>query len=235
MSSTATVSSRMTLYSENFSPHSASVRIAIHAKALDIAIVAPPGGLKSAQYHKINPLGTIPCLILDNGAALPESLAIMEYLEEKFPAPPLLPVSAEARAHVRMLSRIGELQIMIQSAELIALGDTQPRDEGAAAQRLTRMVRGLAALQNSLSGEDFAAGRHLMLADCQLAPALYGVPIAAGAVMDRDLISAYPKIARYIETSRRHPAVDRVLNEMAAALTHKGSAVRKKDMSDDMR
>ncbi|MGB8278306.1 MAG: glutathione S-transferase family protein [Methylovirgula sp.] len=219
MSAAAEVLTRMKLYSENCSPYSASVRITIHAKALDIEIAAPPGGLKSAQYHKINPLGTIPCLILDSGTALLESTAIMEYLEEKFPAPPLLPVSAEARAHVRMLARISDLQIMAQAAELIALVNVSPRDETAAANRLTRIVRGLAALQNYLSGEDFAAGRNLTLADCQLAPALYNVPFAAGAFMDRDLISAYPKVARYIETSRRHPAVDRVLNEMTAACT----------------
>lgn len=207
----------MKLYSENSSPYSATVRITIHAKALDIEIAAPPGGLKSAQYHKINALGTIPCLILDSGAALPESAAIMEYLEEKFPVPPLLPATAEARAHVRMLLRIGDLQIMGQTAELLALMNAQPRDEGAAANRLTKIVRGLAFLQNALSGDNFAAGPNLTLADCQLAPALHGVPLAAGAFMDRDLISAYPKVARYIETSRRHPAVDRVLGELSAA------------------
>ncbi len=209
----------MRLYSEPCSPYSASVRMTIHAKALDIEIAAPPGGLRSADYHKINPLGTIPCLILDNGTPLPESSAIMEYLEEKFPVPPLLPVMAEARAFVRMLARIGELQIMTQTAELQAVLNGEPPDETAAQSRLTRIVRGLAALQNSLSGDDFAAGHHLTLADCQLAPALYGVPSAAGVFMDRDLISAYPKVARYIETSRRHQAVDRVLNEMAAPLT----------------
>ena len=100
----------MRLYSENNSPFSAPVRIAIYAKALDIEIVAPPGGLRSAQYHTINPLGTIPCLMLDDGTRLPESAAIMEYLEEKFPDPPLLPVTPEARAQVRLLQRIGELQ-----------------------------------------------------------------------------------------------------------------------------
>lgn len=208
----------MRLYSENRSPYSASVRIAIHAKALDIEILAPPGGLKSAEYHKINPLGTIPCLILDNGVALPESSAIMEYLEEKFPALPLLPKSAEARAHVRMLQRIGELQIMTQTVELLALVNADQRDETAATNRLTRIVRGLAALQNSLSGADFAAGTDLTLADCQLAPALFNVPVVAGAFMDRDLIAAYPKVARYIETSRRHPAVERVVQETADAL-----------------
>ncbi len=208
----------MRLYSQNSSPYSASVRIAAYAKALDIAIVTPPGGLKSAEYHKINPLGTIPCLILDDGTALPESSAIMEYFEERFPVPSLLPVGIEARAHIRMLARISELQIMAQTIELVPLISADRRDEAASANRLTRIVRGLAALQNSLSGDDFAAGCDLTLADCQLAPALFGVPRAAGAFMDRDLISAYPKVARYIETSRRHPAVERVLNEMTGAL-----------------
>ncbi|MHB8885528.1 MAG: glutathione S-transferase family protein [Methylovirgula sp.] len=208
----------MRLYSENYSPYSASVRIAVHAKALDIEILAPPGGLKSAQYHKINPLGTIPCLILDNGTALPESSAIMEYLEEKFATPALLPKTAEARAHVRMLQRIGELQIMTQTIELLALVKANRSDDTASANRLTRIVRGLAALQNGLSGADFAAGSELTLADCQLAPALANVPLVTTAFMDRDLISAYPKVARYIETCRRHAAVERVMRELTDAL-----------------
>ncbi len=207
----------MRLYSENYSPFSAPVRIAIYAKALDIEIVAPPGGLRSAQYHMINPLGTIPCLMLDDDTRLPESSAIMEYLEEKFPEPPLLPARPEDRAQVRLLQRVGELHITTQTVELAQLPDAINRDE-TAANRLTRIVRGLAALQNILSGDDFAVGASLTLADCQLAPALFGVPRVAGAFMNRDLIGAYPKVARYIETSRRHKAVSRVLDEMSAAL-----------------
>lgn len=207
----------MRLYSENSSPFSAPVRIAVYAKALDIEIVAPPGGLRSAQYHRINPLGTIPCLMLDDGARLPESSAIMEYLEEKFPDPPLLPELPESRAQVRLLQRIGELHITTQTVELAQLPDAAAREE-MAANRLTRIVRGLATLQNILSGDDFAAGSHLTLADCQLAPALFRVPRVIGAFMDRDLIGAYPKVARYIESSRRHKAVARVLDEMSAAL-----------------
>ena len=73
----------MKLYSEDSSPFSAPVRIAIYAKSLDIEIAPPPGGLLSARFNAVNPLGTIPCLILDDGAPLPESAAIMEYLEPK--------------------------------------------------------------------------------------------------------------------------------------------------------
>jgi glutathione S-transferase len=205
----------MRLYSENQSPFSAPVRIAIYAKALDIEIVAPPGGLRSAEYHRINPLGTIPCLMLDDGSRLPESSAIMEYLEEKFPDPPLLPASPEARAQVRLLQRIGELHITTQTVELARLPDT---GDEAAANRLTKIVRGLAALQNILTGDTFAAGANLTLADCQLAPALFRVPRVVGAFMNRDLIGAYPKVAHYVETSGRHKAVARVLEEMGAAL-----------------
>jgi glutathione S-transferase len=205
----------MQLYSENQSPFSAPVRIAIYAKALDIEIVAPPGGLRSAEYHRINPLGTIPCLMLDDGTRLPESSAIMEYLEEKFPDPPLLPMNPEARAQVRLLQRIGELHITTQTVELARLPDA---GDETAANRLTKIVRGLAALQNILTGDTFAAGPNLTLADCQLAPALFRVPRVVGAFMNRDLIGAYPKVARYVETSGRHKAVARVLEEMGAAL-----------------
>jgi glutathione S-transferase len=88
----------MRLYSENNSPFSAPVRVSIYAKGLEIEIEPPPGGLLSARFHAINPLGTIPCLMLDSGEPLPESAAILEYLEDKFPNPPLRPEGAEARA-----------------------------------------------------------------------------------------------------------------------------------------
>ena len=68
----------MKLYSEDSSPFSAPVRVVIFAKGLNIAIEPPPGGLLSTQFHAINSVGTIPCLILENGTPLPESAAIME-------------------------------------------------------------------------------------------------------------------------------------------------------------
>ena len=107
------IASVMKLYSEDSSPFSAPVRIAIYAKGLNIDIEPPPGGLLSARFHAINPVGTIPCLILEDGTPLPESAAIIEYLEDKYPEPPLRPAGPEAKARVRPLQRIGELQILI--------------------------------------------------------------------------------------------------------------------------
>ena len=204
----------MKLYSEDSSPFSAPVRVAIYAKGLSIDIEPPPGGLLSAKFHAINPVGTIPCLILENGTPLPESAAIMEYLEDKFPEPSLRPAGPEARARVRLLQRIGELQIMTPLVELSRQADPERHDPSAAVW-LTRLVRGLSSLQLYVGDEPFAAGSQLTLADCELAPALFMLPNITAAYGKRGLLHAYPPIDRYVATSNRHPAIRRVLAEMA--------------------
>jgi glutathione S-transferase len=136
----------MKLYSEDSSRFSAPVRVAIYAKGLNIAIEPPPGGLLSAKFHAINPVGTIPCLIFENNMPLPESAAIMEYLEDKFPEEPLRPAGPEAKARVRLLQRIGELQIMTPVVKLSRQTDPAHRDPSASLW-LTRLVRGLSSVQ----------------------------------------------------------------------------------------
>jgi glutathione S-transferase len=206
----------MRLYSEHNSPFSAPVRLAIYAKGLEIQVEPPPGGLLSARFHAINPLGTIPCLILDSGVPLPESAAILEYLEDKFPKPPLRPDSAEARAHVRLLQRIGELQITTPLIELARL-DGHATSDPAFSTWLTRLIRGLSSVQIYLREGGLAAGPQLTLADCQLAPALFLVPKVARSIGKPHLLGAYPPIRRYVEVVGEHPAVRRVLDEMAPA------------------
>jgi glutathione S-transferase len=206
----------MRLYSENSSPFSAPVRVAIYAKGLDIHIEPPPGGLLSAKFHAINPLGTIPCLILESGVPLPESAAILEYLEDKFPHPPLRPEGAEARAHVRLMQRIGELQITTPLVELARL-DGHATSDPTFSTWLTRLIRGLSSLQIYLRNEGLAAGPDLTLADCQLAPALFLLPKVARQIGKPNLLAAYPPLLRYVEEVGAHSAVRRVLDEMAPA------------------
>jgi len=59
----------------------------------------------AADYQKLNPEGVVPTLI-DEGAPLVQSLAILEYLDEKYPDPPLLPKELHARAHVRAIAQM---------------------------------------------------------------------------------------------------------------------------------
>ena len=207
-------STGLVLYSENSSPFSAPVRLAIYAKRLEIVIEPPPGGLLSARFHQINSLGTIPCLMLEGGVALPESATIIEFLEDRFPAIPLLPRDAEGRARARLLQRIGELQVMTPLVELARQSDPARRDASSAVW-LTRLVRGLSALRYYLDHEGFAAGDAFTIADCTLAPALFMLSKVVSAYDKPDLLQAYPPVARYREIVAGAPAVARIWDEMA--------------------
>jgi maleylacetoacetate isomerase len=62
------------------------------------------GSQRAQDYLALNPQGLVPALALDDGTVLTQSLAIVEYLEETHPQPPLLPADAEGRARVRSIA-----------------------------------------------------------------------------------------------------------------------------------
>jgi maleylacetoacetate isomerase len=86
------------------------VRIALNLKGLApdevIEVNLLKGHQREAEFRKINPMMAIPALIEDDGTVLFESLAILEYLDETHPSPPLLPKEPKARARVRGLAQI---------------------------------------------------------------------------------------------------------------------------------
>jgi maleylpyruvate isomerase len=87
------------------------VRIALNLKnlryeAIPIHLTKDGGRHKSAEYRAVNPQVRVPALMLDSGETVLQSLAIVEYLEETCPNPPLLPKGALDRAHVRAVSQI---------------------------------------------------------------------------------------------------------------------------------
>ena len=96
----------ITLHSFFRSSTSVRVRVALGLKGLDYDYVAwtlREGAQGSPQYRAINPQGLVPSIEID-GTLLTQSLPIMEYLDERFPNPPLLPADREARAHVRAIA-----------------------------------------------------------------------------------------------------------------------------------
>lgn len=97
----------MILYTYWRSQAAYRVRIALRIKGVDTQLV-PIDILKGDQfsedYRALNPEMVVPTLVRDSGAPLVQSLAILEYLEEKYPEPPLLPGDIDARAHCRALA-----------------------------------------------------------------------------------------------------------------------------------
>ncbi|MEA2876616.1 MAG: maleylacetoacetate isomerase [Hyphomicrobiales bacterium] len=85
------------------------VRVALRLKGLameKVTLDLLAGDQFAADYHKLNPEGVVPTLIDGEGQPLVQSLAILEYLDEKYPEPPLLPKDLRARAHARAVAQM---------------------------------------------------------------------------------------------------------------------------------
>ena len=98
----------MILYGHAVSSASYRVRIALALKGLQVSTVLldlRAGEQKLEEYLRINSQGLVPALLLDDGTVLTQSIAIIEYLDEMHPDPPLLPGTPEARARVRALAQ----------------------------------------------------------------------------------------------------------------------------------
>ena len=101
----------MKLYYVPPSVYAAKVRIALRLKNLEFEQVLPPSGYSSDAYRAIVPSGTIPALEVDDDVVLFETEAIVEYLDEKFPTPPLLPEGLIDRAFARAGARYHDTRI----------------------------------------------------------------------------------------------------------------------------
>jgi maleylpyruvate isomerase len=110
------------------------VRIALEMKGMSYDYV--PHHLRHGEhlepaYLAVNPQGLVPALVLDDGTVLTQSLAIIEYLDEIQPTPPLLPGDALGRARVRMLAQmiacdihpVNNLRVLTSLRTLFGAGD----------------------------------------------------------------------------------------------------------------
>jgi glutathione S-transferase len=210
----------MKLYSGYISPYASRARMAVYAKGLDVEILRPPGGNKSAEFLAINPMGKLPCLVTDEGNAVPESGIIVEYLEALYPERPLTPACPEEATRARLVARIGELYVLAPLARLFDQIDPKARDEAVVEAVVTELEQGLAHLDAFLSPSGpFATGEHLTLADCQLVPTLFFVR-ALGPAFGKDWIGVYPRIAAYLQSIAGDETVSRIQGEMMDALVH---------------
>ncbi len=99
------------LYSRHASPFASRCRIQVYAKNLPIELVEVPAP-NPEEYRALNPIGKVPALDLGDGNIIPESQVICEFLEARFPEPPLLPKDPETRARAAVLSRLADLYIL---------------------------------------------------------------------------------------------------------------------------
>jgi glutathione S-transferase len=205
----------MKLYTTDGSPFGARVKIQIYKKNLPVEILAPPGGMGSAELKSLSPSAKIPVLALEDSIII-ESEIIQEYLEDKFPKPSLRGDTAETTAHIRMLSRITDLYLVpaLQPFRSYLKGENENR------ANLHEGVENLQPIftmyEYFMTGNDFAVAEKLSLADCAMAPLFYYLRYFSKAV-DVDLsLTDFPRLTNWETSIKKDKAVDRVLQEIDA-------------------
>jgi maleylacetoacetate isomerase/maleylpyruvate isomerase len=184
------------------------VRIGLNLKGLSYGYVAHDlvaGEARRAPYTDLNPQGLVPALETDGGV-LTQSLAILEWLEETHPQPPLLPATPRDRATVRAMAEIiacdihplNNLRVLQKLAGLgVAFGS--PEQSGWIHGWI---AAGFDALEPLIAAHSagFCFGETPGLADCCLIPQLYS---ADRYGLD---LTPYPAIRAVAERAARHPA-----------------------------
>lgn len=208
------MSAAYTLYSYFRSSASYRVRIALGLKGVaydyvPIHLLEGGGQQFSAGYRALNPMSELPTLVVRDAAggeaALAQSVAILEYLEEAHPEPPLLPSDAVSRARVRQLVEAVNSSIQpIQNLKVMKrLGESYGVDrEGQWAWARYWIARGFEGLEGLLSrvAGAHAFGDAVTLADVLLVPQVYN---ARRFGCD---LTPFPTITRVVAAAEALPA-----------------------------
>lgn len=183
------------------------VRIALALKDIAYEQVAHDlrtGAQRKAEYRTLNPQGLVPALETDD-VVLTQSPAILEWIDETYPDPPLLPADANGRAIVRAMAATIACDIHpVNNLRILnALRTEFGADEAAVNRWIARWIGGgFTALETQIArhGDGFAFGATPTIADCHLVPQVYSAERFAV-----DLLP-YPKLKAAAENARALPA-----------------------------
>jgi maleylacetoacetate isomerase len=189
------------------------VRIALNLKSIpvDVEFVDLDADAHRADdYRRLNPQMALPALVEDDGTVLVQSLAIIEYLDEKYPDPPLLPADARGRARVRALA----LMVACEGHPLLAPRvrryldhELNLRDTQQAGWRRHWTLETLAALEGHLAeNKDTGAFCH---GDAPTLGDICMVGHVTVALTQQIDLSRYPTVKRIFETAMALPAFAR--------------------------
>jgi RNA polymerase-associated protein len=160
----------MTFFSDSESHYSHRVRIVLAEKGVTVDVVEIDRAHPPAELAELNPYNSLPTLV-DRDLVLYESKVMMEYLDERFPHPPLLPVYPVARAE----SRLYMYRIERDWCSLIdAIQNT--RSENVIEKSTKELREGLMAIAPIFGEKPFFMSDEFTLVDCCLAPILWRLP-----------------------------------------------------------
>jgi len=159
----------MTLYSDRVEPIGHGVRMVLAEKDVNVDVIFITDEEKPEDLHDLNPYGTLLTLI-DRELVIYEPQVMMEYLDERYPHPPLMPVDPVSRANNRQVRN----RIMRDLYSLIT--PIQGRNETAANNARKALKDNLTAIAPAFSQNTYFMSEEMSLIDCCMAPLLWRLP-----------------------------------------------------------
>jgi glutathione S-transferase len=182
------------------SPYVRKVRVVLAEKKLEFQLVEEDVWAKDSSITTANPLGKVPCLIMEGGEAMFDSRVITEYLDTMSPVGKLIPTSGRERAEVKTWEALadGLLDAAIAARlEATWAGRTDAQRCSAWIDRqMDKIHASLAAMERGLADKPFCSGVHLSLSDVAVGCALGYLDFRFAQL---DWRSAYPHLARLHE------------------------------------
>jgi glutathione S-transferase len=189
----------LTLYDAARCPYCARARIALAEKGLEYEVMEVDLNDRPQWIYEKNPTGRVP-VIEEDGWILPESSVILEYLEERYPEPPLLPADAADRG----LARVWIFRHDDFTKPYYALR----RGEDGAAEKFDEQ---LAKLDDALSQQPWLTGAEYGLADIAYVPWVLRARDMLGVSLD-----AFPGVREWLSRLEERPAIALEVETVAA-------------------
>lgn len=156
----------LTLFTRATCANSHRIRVVLSEKGIDCDLVWVDGDAIPEDLAELNRYGTVPTLV-DRGLVLYEPRIIMEYLDERFPHPPLMAIDPVARAHARMAI------CRIEQDWYVEVGDLEGRSEKQAEKARKRLRESIVATSDLFSASPYFLSDEFSLVDCAVLPILW--------------------------------------------------------------
>lgn len=196
----------MGLYSDPLDPYCHQVRIVLAEKGVGVDILSVNKHNPPEELSEINPYSTLPTLV-DRDLVLYQSNTIMEYLDERFPHPPLLPVYPVSRAKSRLM------MYRIDHDWYTKLAKISSSDQAVADLARQELSESLTTLAPVFANSPYFLSNDFTLVDCYIAPLLWRLP-ALDIKLPRSAKSIYHYMERVFERDAFQASLTEVEREI---------------------
>lgn len=205
------------LYGFTASNYHNKVKLALYEKGLDFDEHKVHPRQIGDDLRAMSPLGKVPFLGTAHGAVC-ESAVILEYLEDAYPEPPLLPKDPWARAKVREIATFMDLHVELVARELYGRAFFGGEISDSHAARVRKLLdRNIPAFRRLARFAPYVAGETFTLADCSAWASLPVVSMATRAIFGEDLLVAHDiDWKAYLKVVGERPGAQRVVAERKA-------------------